>query len=1268
MYQKQSRFSRRCLWGKASLFLLIFALINTAWADGTETLGPPSIAIAQGTNIVAAGTGLIDPPQPGTINIDVPGTVKQALLYWEGQNATDPGPDQTSITVNGNPVTGDLIGGPTFFFSGAYSSAYRADITNLVGTGPNTLTVEGLSFTKANNGAGVLVIYDAGGTTDVQLRDGLDLAFINFSEPLKSTVPQTFVVEPANTLRTAQLDMFFSSVEGNVSGQGPLRPSTIEITVEQADVVGFEDISVPGDFTVPLLPFASEGFDFTSSSDIFIIADAGACSSGPCADNGTQTLVSTSGAVVTITASSGGDFSIRSLDLGEGLNANGSFPRAKFVTVTGTLVDDSTISETFELDDQCCTTPASTTSADFQTLTTIALAGQVLKSATISAVTETNAAAAFSLDNIAFNAPNTTTTTTLIITELNSNDGQEWDTLTAQVDFPAVANLITVQAFSRDDEGTGKLPASFAWTAAGLSFPTGPFPPGIEIEKLTNGYDADAANGFPVLTPPPGPGFPGDVGGNKVPVVKIGDDITWSYVVTNTGGEVLTDIMVTDSKVVGVICPSTTLDPGASFTCKAMGTGLDLADDLTSVDGCGSDGQGMSVPTYENKGTVVGFGATSGVKVTDEDPSHYCNPPDVLIKKFTNGWDGDDANGMPNADPGKFEDGAPQVAEIPSGDDITWTYIVTNTSSEKLINVKVTDDRTDDRGVMVTCPADTLAPAGQQGDSITCTATGTAEALQSGAPNVAGCGSGTGETRPTYENLGTVTALGETTNLMVKSDDPSHYCNPLPPPPCGLTLEKGCEIPPPALPSVGKCKGKLQQFTMIWDGADDTPIGRVPLNNAGRFVDNGEEVTFLGPFSNNDVVVDVGSGQSKFHVSCSDKDMDGDSATNEDQDQVSPVGRDCGKNQGDGKGSSGINEWLLEGFVDKESAVLDCTLSAEVGDSSCTFQAIPADCDFPNKKPDILTFRVTGGDCKASDNAQKADKTECTGGFINPNQAVQVSVNGDQEFTLEPGGSFDVERGGNPEIELFQDGVAQFNKFHASCSQPLQAGDRYGANGLVALDGAGLGTTVVYSYLVGNVGPGDLTGITVTDDQLGTVPGSPIGSLAEDASDTLTATAFITQTTTNTATAVASPTCQVDSNPVLVTVLPPPLCEVSIAFKDLKNDKIKWTLSNGPERKATLETLTLMFPAAYGALEEVKLDGAIFKAKDSDTYPNGVPSGETIGPDDWTELDVAKRQLDQGEDRTLEVKFTDKPKDFNSDDFTLTLTFEEGCIAGVNTP
>jgi hypothetical protein len=212
---------------------LIFSGIQpiSVFADGTEALGPPSITIGSGSGIVAAGTGLVG--QPATIDINVPGTVVQVLLYWEGQMSTNVQGDDT-ILLDGNAISGTLIGGPTLFFSGAYSSAFRADITSLglVSTGSNTLTVAGCEFNKVCNGAGLMVIYDDGSSTaEIELRDGIDLAFFNIPEPRKTTVPQTFSFAPSTIDRLAFLDMFFSSVSGSVSGGGEIRPSIIEITV-----------------------------------------------------------------------------------------------------------------------------------------------------------------------------------------------------------------------------------------------------------------------------------------------------------------------------------------------------------------------------------------------------------------------------------------------------------------------------------------------------------------------------------------------------------------------------------------------------------------------------------------------------------------------------------------------------------------------------------------------------------------------------------------------------------------------------------------------------------------------------------------------------------------------------------------------------------------------------------------------------------------------------------------------------------------------------
>jgi hypothetical protein len=214
---------------------MTLALGATAWADGTEILGPPSIPIASGTGIVAAGIGLED-NQPGDITVDVPAgaTVKQVILYWGGDNLDQLDWANTdTISVGGNSVTGDFIGGNTVYIATWVGVTYRADITSLglVGPGTNTFSVGGLDFTRQQNGAGVLVIYDdTSPTSEIAVRDGNDYAFINFLPPLNATVAQTFNFTSANVDRAGLVDLFIGSVADD-SGQYGFRPSSFEVTV-----------------------------------------------------------------------------------------------------------------------------------------------------------------------------------------------------------------------------------------------------------------------------------------------------------------------------------------------------------------------------------------------------------------------------------------------------------------------------------------------------------------------------------------------------------------------------------------------------------------------------------------------------------------------------------------------------------------------------------------------------------------------------------------------------------------------------------------------------------------------------------------------------------------------------------------------------------------------------------------------------------------------------------------------------------------------------
>jgi hypothetical protein len=211
--------------------------------DGTEILGDIAIPLEPGTGIVVGGIGTRT-VQPGAITVNVPGTVKQVILYWEGNNPTAVGDNQ--VTVEGNTVTGTLIGGPTYFYTNAYTTTYRADITSLgvVTGGANSIEVSGMDYAK-NNGAGVVVIYDDGSApSQIGIKDGNDCAYYLFAPTLDTTVPQTFTFAAATIARQATLAVLASGVDPNL-------PNVIRVTVN----------GVVTDLVDPLLSSGGAKFD-----------------------------------------------------------------------------------------------------------------------------------------------------------------------------------------------------------------------------------------------------------------------------------------------------------------------------------------------------------------------------------------------------------------------------------------------------------------------------------------------------------------------------------------------------------------------------------------------------------------------------------------------------------------------------------------------------------------------------------------------------------------------------------------------------------------------------------------------------------------------------------------------------------------------------------------------------------------------------------------------------------------------------------------------
>lgn len=213
--------------------------------------------------------------------------------------------------------------------------------------------------------------------------------------------------------------------------------------------------------------------------------------------------------------------------------------------------------------------------------------------------------------------------------------------------------------------------------------------PGISIEKLTNGEDADQ---------PPGP------------TMEVGELVTWSYVVTNTGNVDLIEVQVMDDQEGMIHCPETSLAAGQSMICRAEGV--------------------MGEGQYANLGRAGGRTA-EGRTVEDKDPSHcYGLRVHVDLEKHTEGVDAD----------------LPPGPSMLTGAPVTWTFHVTNDGEVDLYGIQVVDDVEG----LITCPKDFLTV----GESMMCTATGT---MISGF----------------YENWGEVTATSAVGTL-VGDIDPSH--------------------------------------------------------------------------------------------------------------------------------------------------------------------------------------------------------------------------------------------------------------------------------------------------------------------------------------------------------------------------------------------------------------------------------------------------------------------------------------------------------------
>ena len=180
---------------------------------------------------------------------------------------------------------------------------------------------------------------------------------------------------------------------------------------------------------------------------------------------------------------------------------------------------------------------------------------------------------------------------------------------------------------------------------------------GIDIEKATNTIDADL---------PPGPFIP------------VGDAVTWTYVVTNTGNAPIGAVAVTDSMagvvptfVSGDVNSNTLLDLTETWTYQATGT--------------------ASPGEYENVGSVAGTGPTGPVAGLRRLP---------LLRRAARDHPRQD-------DQRRRRQRLPTGPFVPVGGGVIWHYTFTNTG-----NVPLRFEVTDDQGVEVACPRILFVAAG----------------------------------------------------------------------------------------------------------------------------------------------------------------------------------------------------------------------------------------------------------------------------------------------------------------------------------------------------------------------------------------------------------------------------------------------------------------------------------------------------------------------------------------------------------------------------
>lgn len=305
----------------------------------------------------------------------------------------------------------------------------------------------------------------------------------------------------------------------------------------------------------------------------------------------------------------------------------------------------------------------------------------------------------------------------------------------------------------------------------------------LTVDKKTNGADSPTASGSGAL---------------------VGDVVTWTYAVSNTGNVPMANVKPVDSDGVAISCGASDADgdgdidllaPGATVTCQASGSAVaDQYSNTVTVNGTPSDANGA--PLKDAAGVALTAPAAT-------DTSHYYGVTSALtLSKTTNTVETTSVTGP----------------FVTVGETVSWTYTVKNTGTTAQTNVIVTDDKVAASSISCAGGSNTIALI-LPGATVACVASAPATA---GQYQNTGSASGTPSLPPVGTDLASPSAW---------PTDPTAYS--------ALTLSSG-------IPAAKATATDTAFYFGIQPGASVTKaVNGVDANAIyGPYVTPGELVTF----------------------------------------------------------------------------------------------------------------------------------------------------------------------------------------------------------------------------------------------------------------------------------------------------------------------------------------------------------------------------------------------------------------------------------------